>query len=176
MHICNKLFKGVDGYGIEYNRHFLIEIIEFIPRVKYIDNAEVIDLQTLEPLLQLPKYQKLFFMVSNENPDVLSCPWLDGKKTEKYELGDPWLPIRDMKYILENKDKYQEILKFEGYLPIFVAPNFAKNLLALTLLYNTNVICKNFATQIKIEKIIDVQYMGLNCFEYLQKFDSLRSS
>jgi hypothetical protein len=173
MHICNKLFKGVNGgeNGIDYNRYFLIEIIEFIPTVKYIDgNPEVIQLQTLETLLRLPKYQKIIFMVTNENPDEVSCPWLVGKEKEKkYELGDPWLPIKDMIYILENKDKYQEILKFEGYLPIFVSPNFAKNLLALTLLYNTSVIRDTFAEAILIKKTIDVRFMGLNCFEYLQQ-------
>jgi hypothetical protein len=50
-----------------------------------------------------------------------------------------------------------------------VSPNFAKNLLALTLLYNTSVIRDTFAEAILIKKTIDVRFMGLNCFEYLQQ-------
>lgn len=160
IHICNKLFKAIDGNtaNIDFRRHFVIgirselhnRIREYIPYVIYIDTQEEIQLGKLvksklddpieSPLLTMPEYHKLFFIVSTEDIDEIACPWLigEGKEKEKYEHGDPWMPINSMKELIKKSDKYRKIIGFaEKYVPVFIASNFIKNILSLTLLYST---------------------------------------
>jgi hypothetical protein len=146
IHICNKLFKGLapEDY-INFNRQFVIQIREFTPYVKYIDTFEEFALDSLKPqdaeslpLLNISKYHKLFFIVSTEDIDDIACPWLKEKEKEKekFDLGDPWLPIYSMKKILEKSFRYQKIFDFEmKYIPVFVSSNFIKNILSISLLY-----------------------------------------
>jgi hypothetical protein len=144
IHICKKLFKSVgSGIDIVFNRQFVIQIRESTPYVKYIDTFEEFKLDSLKtqdaasiPLLNISKYHKLFFIVSTEDIDANACPWLKDK--DKFDLGDPWLSINDMQELIKKSNKYRDIIGFTlNYVPVFVASNFIKNILSLTLLYST---------------------------------------